>query len=100
MRGVSEPTGRHSITMARDIAEAARVRGDPSGPYGLSACIASAVARQIDRDNLDELIQAAKGARGARPALGLLPSHGGVGRAVSGSLRHLFARDGTVVGAA
>jgi hypothetical protein len=60
--------------MARDIAEAARVRGDPSGPYGLSACIASAVARQIDRDNLDELIQAAKGARGARPALGLLPS--------------------------
>jgi hypothetical protein len=32
------------------------------------------VARQIDRDNLDELIQAAKGARGARPALGLLPS--------------------------
>ncbi|GAA3530727.1 CopG family transcriptional regulator [Nonomuraea rosea] len=51
-----EPTGKYSITMPRDIAEAARSR---SGPSGLSAYVA-AVARQIERDNLSELIQVAE----------------------------------------
>ncbi|MDW8808824.1 CopG family transcriptional regulator [Streptomyces scabiei] len=53
------PTGRYSITMPRDIAEAAKAR---SGPSGLSACVAAAVAvaRQIERDNLNELIQVAE----------------------------------------
>jgi dienelactone hydrolase len=50
---MSEPAGKYSITMPRDIAEAARAR---SGPSGLSAYVAAAVARQIERDNLNELI--------------------------------------------
>jgi len=50
---MSEPTQKYSITMPRDIAEAARRRG---GPSGLSAYVATAVARQIERDNLNDLI--------------------------------------------
>ncbi|MER5632006.1 CopG family transcriptional regulator [Streptomyces nitrosporeus] len=50
---MSEPTGKYSITMPRDIAEAAKVR---SGHSGLSAYVAAAVARQIERDDLNELI--------------------------------------------
>ncbi|NJP65221.1 CopG family transcriptional regulator [Streptomyces spiramenti] len=50
---MSEATGKYSITMPQDIAEAARAR---SGPSGLSAYVAAAVARQIERDNLNELI--------------------------------------------
>jgi hypothetical protein len=57
MEGMGEPTGKYSITMPRDIAEAARAR---SGPSGLSAYVAAAVARQIERDNLSELIQVAE----------------------------------------
>jgi hypothetical protein len=53
---MSEPTGKYSITMPRDIAEAARAR---SGPSGLSGYVAAAVARQIERDNLNELIAVA-----------------------------------------
>ncbi|MEU7004431.1 CopG family transcriptional regulator [Nonomuraea sp. NPDC046570] len=59
---MSEPTGKYSITMPRDIAEAARIR---SGPSGLSAYVAAAVARQIERDNLNELIQVAEAEHGA-----------------------------------
>jgi hypothetical protein len=58
---MSEPTGKYSITMPRDIAEAARTR---SGPSGLSAYVAAAVARQIERDNLSELIQIAEAEHG------------------------------------
>ncbi|HSI93160.1 MAG TPA: hypothetical protein VK925_06635 [Jiangellaceae bacterium] len=50
---MSEPTGKYSITMPRDIAEMARQR---SGPSGLSAYVAAAVARQLERDKLNELI--------------------------------------------
>ncbi|MBF6049980.1 CopG family transcriptional regulator [Streptomyces sp. NRRL B-1677] len=58
---MSEPTGKYSITMPRDIAEAARAR---SGPSGLSSYVAAAVARQIERDNLNELIQVAEAEHG------------------------------------
>jgi hypothetical protein len=58
---MSEPTGKYSITMPRDIAEAARAR---SGPSGLSGYVAAAVARQIERDNLNELIAVAEAEHG------------------------------------
>ncbi|MEU0286218.1 CopG family transcriptional regulator [Streptomyces sp. NPDC006147] len=58
---MSEPTQKYSITMPRDIAEAARARG---GPSGLSSYVAAAVARQIERDNLNDLIQVAEAAHG------------------------------------
>jgi hypothetical protein len=58
---MSEPTGKYSITMPRDIAEAARSR---SGPSGLSAYVSAAVARQIERDNLNELIAVAEAEHG------------------------------------
>jgi hypothetical protein len=48
-----EPTQKYSITMPRDVANAARAR---SGPSGFSAYVSAAVARQIERDNLNELI--------------------------------------------
>lgn len=58
---MSEPTRKYSITMPRDIAEAARSR---SGPSGLSAYVAEAVRRQIERDNLNELIAVAEADHG------------------------------------
>lgn len=58
---MSEATGKYSITMPRDIAEAARSR---SGPSGLSAYVAAAVARQVERDNLNELIAVAEAEHG------------------------------------
>lgn len=58
---MSEATGKYSITMPRDIAEAARAR---SGPSGLSAYVTAAVARQIERDNLSELIGVAEAEHG------------------------------------
>ncbi|MFF1549180.1 CopG family transcriptional regulator [Streptomyces sp. NPDC058291] len=58
---MSDPTGKYSITMPRGIAEAAKAR---SGPSGLSAYVAAAVARQIERDNLNELIQVAEAEHG------------------------------------
>lgn len=58
---MNEPTHKYSITMPRDIAEAARAR---SGPSGLSAYVAAAVARQIERDNLNELIAVAEAEHG------------------------------------
>jgi hypothetical protein len=58
---MSEPTRKYSITMPRDIADAARAR---SGPSGLSAYVAAAVARQIERDNLSELIAVAEAEHG------------------------------------
>jgi hypothetical protein len=61
MESMSEPTQKYSITMPRDIAEAARAR---SGPSGLSAYVAAAVARQIERDNLNELIAVAEAEHG------------------------------------
>ncbi|MCQ8831685.1 CopG family transcriptional regulator [Streptomyces malaysiensis] len=47
--------------MPRDIAEAARAR---SGPSGLSAYVAASVARQIERDNLNDLITVAEAEHG------------------------------------
>lgn len=58
---MSERTTKYSITMPRDLAEAARERG---GPSGLSAYVAAAVARQVERDNLDELIKVAEAEHG------------------------------------
>lgn len=58
---MAEPTGKYSITMPRDVAEAARSR---SGPSGLSAYVTAAVARQIERDNLNELISVAEAEHG------------------------------------
>ncbi|MFD7961616.1 CopG family transcriptional regulator [Streptomyces zaomyceticus] len=58
---MSEPTRKYSISMPRDIAEAARAR---SGPSGLSAYVAAAVARQIERDDLNELIAVAEAEHG------------------------------------
>ncbi|WP_228917182.1 CopG family transcriptional regulator [Streptomyces sp. DH20] len=58
---MSEPTQKYSITMPRDIAEAARAR---SGPSGLSSYVAAAVARQIERDNLNDLIKVAEAEHG------------------------------------
>jgi hypothetical protein len=58
---MSEPTGKYSITMPRDIAEAARSRG---GSSGLSAYVSAAVARQIERDKLNEIIEAAEAQTG------------------------------------
>jgi ligand-binding sensor domain-containing protein len=58
---MSEPTQKYSITMPRDLAEAARARG---GPSGLSSYVAAAVARQIERDNLNELIMVAEAEHG------------------------------------
>jgi hypothetical protein len=61
IKSMSEPTGKYSITMPRDIAEAARAR---SGQSGLSGYVAAAVARQIERDNLNELIAVAEAEHG------------------------------------
>lgn len=61
MGRMSDPTGKYSITMPRDIAEAAKAR---SGPSGLSSYVAAAVARQIERDNLNELIHVAEAEHG------------------------------------
>ncbi|MFC8006356.1 CopG family transcriptional regulator [Streptomyces olivaceus] len=58
---MSDPTGKYSITMPRDIAEAAKAR---SGPSGLSSYVAAAVARQIERDDLNELIHVAQAEHG------------------------------------
>lgn len=58
---MAEPTSKYSITMPRDVAEAAKAR---SGPSGLSAYVAAAVARQIERDNLNEIIQVAEAEHG------------------------------------
>ncbi len=58
---MNEPTHKYSITMPRDVAEAARAR---SGPSGLSAYVAAAVARQIERDNLNDLIAVAEAEHG------------------------------------
>ncbi|MGW7099885.1 CopG family transcriptional regulator [Streptomyces sp. NPDC054838] len=58
---MSEPTQKYSISMPRDVAEAARAR---SGPSGLSAYVTAAVARQIERDNLNELIAVAEAEHG------------------------------------
>ncbi|MEU6620713.1 CopG family transcriptional regulator [Streptomyces litmocidini] len=58
---MSGPTQKYSISMPRDLAEAARARG---GPSGLSAYVAAAVARQIERDDLNELIAVAEAEHG------------------------------------
>ncbi|MEW2519228.1 CopG family transcriptional regulator [Actinacidiphila alni] len=58
---MADATRKYSITMPQDIAEAARARG---GPSGLSSYVAAAVARQIERDNLNELIAVAEAEHG------------------------------------
>ena len=59
---MSEPTRKYSITLPRDIAEQARLRG---GTYGLSSYVTAAVARQLERDNLRELITVGEAEHGA-----------------------------------
>lgn len=61
MSSMNEPTQKYSITLPRDIAEAARARG---GPSGLSSYVAAAVARQLERDNLRELVNVAEAEHG------------------------------------
>lgn len=46
----------------RPAADTAEARG---GPSGLSAHVAAAVARQVERDNLNELITVAEAGHGA-----------------------------------
>jgi hypothetical protein len=58
---MSGPTGKYSITMPRDVADAAKAR---SGPSGLSAYVSAAVARQLERDKLNELIMVAEAEHG------------------------------------
>ncbi|MFF4103292.1 CopG family transcriptional regulator [Streptomyces sp. NPDC001903] len=58
---MSEPTQTYSISMPRDVAEAARALSDSSG---LSAYVTAAVTRQIERDNLAELIAVAEAEHG------------------------------------
>jgi hypothetical protein len=58
---VTEPTEKLSITMPRDVADAARAR---SVTGGLSAYVAAAVARQVERDNLSDLIAVAEAEHG------------------------------------
>ncbi|WP_433462889.1 CopG family transcriptional regulator [Spirillospora sp. CA-128828] len=58
---MSEPTQKYSVTMPRDIAEEAKAR---SGPSGLSSYVTAAVARQIERDKLGELIAACEAENG------------------------------------
>lgn len=55
---MSELTGTCSITMSREAARA------QSGSSGLSAYVAAVVARQINRNNLDELIRLAEAGHG------------------------------------
>ncbi|GDY31901.1 CopG family transcriptional regulator [Gandjariella thermophila] len=58
---MGETTEKVSITLPRDVAEAARAR---SGRSGLSSYVAAAVARQLERDNLSELIAVAEAEHG------------------------------------
>lgn len=58
---MSEPTRKYSISMPRDVADKARER---SGPSGLSSYVSAAVIRQLERDNLNELISAAEADQG------------------------------------
>ncbi|MGF7234602.1 MAG: CopG family transcriptional regulator [Frankia sp.] len=58
---MSDPTQKYSITMPSGVAEAARAR---SGSSGLSAYVTAAVARQIERDNLNDLIAVAEAEHG------------------------------------
>lgn len=58
---MAEPTGKYSITMPRDIADMAKQR---SGPSGLSGYVTAAVARQLERDKLNELIAVAEAEHG------------------------------------
>lgn len=62
IKSMAKPTSKYSITMPRDVAEAARSR---SGPSGLSAYVSAAVARQIERDYLNELIAVAEAEHGS-----------------------------------
>jgi hypothetical protein len=61
VRSMSEVAQEESITMPRDISAAVRAR---SGPFGFSGCVTAAGARQAERDDLNELIQAAEAEHG------------------------------------
>ncbi|MEV6164182.1 CopG family transcriptional regulator [Streptomyces sp. NPDC052052] len=54
---MSEPTGKHPSSKPRDIAGPAKAHGDPSDR---SAYVTAAVARQIERDNISDLIAVAE----------------------------------------
>ncbi len=61
MYSMTDTTQKYSITMPRDVAEAARARG---GSSGLSSYVTAAVARQLERDNLAEIIAVAEAEHG------------------------------------
>ncbi|WP_340559746.1 CopG family transcriptional regulator [Streptomyces sp. GSL17-111] len=58
---MTDATRKYSVSLPESLAEAARARG---GPSGLSAYVAAALARQIERDNLNELIAMAEAEHG------------------------------------
>jgi hypothetical protein len=58
---MAEGIHKYSISMPSEVAEEARRRG---GPSGLSSYVAAAVARQLERDNLRELIDAIEAEHG------------------------------------
>lgn len=82
---MGEPTRKYSITMPQDIAETARAR---SGPSGLSAYVSAAVARQLERDNLNELIAVAEAEHGPLTAEELQEKRGLLTRAAEQQKRH------------
>lgn len=56
---------KYSVTMPAEVAQEARSR---SGEGGFSAYVAQAVARQIERDRLAEIIEAGRAEHGAPSA--------------------------------
>lgn len=58
---MSDATKKYSVTLPEDLAEDARTR---SGGSGLSAYITAAVRRQVQRDQLAELIDAMEAENG------------------------------------
>ncbi|MCP2335828.1 CopG family transcriptional regulator [Actinomadura rupiterrae] len=49
---MADTTRKYSVTIPEDVAEEARVRGDGN----LSAYVTAAVARQLERDRLGDLV--------------------------------------------
>ncbi|MCP3821213.1 CopG family transcriptional regulator [Streptomyces sp. A3M-1-3] len=58
---MSNVTRKYSISMPEDLAETVRAR---TGPGGFSAFVTAAVARQMEREQLRELIDAAEAEHG------------------------------------
>ncbi|WP_327356236.1 CopG family transcriptional regulator [Streptomyces sp. NBC_01304] len=59
---MSGTTRKYSISMPEDLAETVRAR---TGPGGFSAFVTAAVAREMERQQLRELIDAAEAEHGS-----------------------------------